>query len=97
MISQSFKGNRKNTFEYMHPSTPLPKQQQAVHCVCACRSSAGVGAGSRDRVHTPCAMDHEILSFLIHISRFGFIPCAAWEVLRHNLLILVGLPSLIRV
>ena len=29
------------------------------HCVCECRSSAGVGAGRRDRVHTPCAMDHE--------------------------------------
>ena len=30
MISQSFKGNKKNIFEYMHPSTPLPKQQQAM-------------------------------------------------------------------
>ena len=29
--------------------------------MCACRSSAGVGAGSRDRVHTPWprAIDHE--------------------------------------
>ena len=35
MISQSFKGNKKNTFENMHPSTPLPKQQQAMPlCVC---------------------------------------------------------------
>ena len=62
MISHSFKGNKKNIFEYMHPSTPLPKQQQAMPLsVCACRSSAGVGAGSRDGVHTPlpCAMDHE--------------------------------------
>ena len=58
MISQSFKGNKKNTLEYMDPSTPLPKQQQAMP-LCVCRSSTGVGAGSRDRVHTPCAMDHE--------------------------------------
>ena len=55
--------------------------------MCACRSSTGVGAGSRDRVHTqwPHAMDHEglpiwfvieieILSFLM--DRFDFIPCA---------------------
>ena len=60
MISQSSKGNKKNIFEYMHPSTPLPKQQQAISMyVCACRSSTRVGAGSRDRMHTPCAMDHE--------------------------------------
>ena len=32
MIGQSFKGNKKNIFEYMHHSTPLPKQQQAM-CV----------------------------------------------------------------
>ena len=30
MISQAFTGNKKNTVEYMHPSTPLPKQQQAM-------------------------------------------------------------------
>ena len=30
MISQPFNGNKKNTFEYMHPSTSLPKQQQAM-------------------------------------------------------------------
>ena len=35
MISQSFKGNKKNIFEYMHPSARLPKEQQAVPlCVC---------------------------------------------------------------
>ena len=52
-------------FQSMHPSTPLPNQQQAVPLhvttVFACRSSTRVGAGSRERVHTPwpCAMDHE--------------------------------------
>ena len=50
MISQSFKGNKKNIFEY---------SSRQCHCGCACISSARVGAGSRDRVHTPCAMDHE--------------------------------------
>ena len=30
VISQSFKENKKNIFEYMHPSTPLPMQQQTV-------------------------------------------------------------------
>ena len=28
IVGQSFKGNEKNIFEYTHPSTPLPKQQQ---------------------------------------------------------------------
>ena len=61
MVSQSLKGNKKNIFEYMHPSTPLPKQQQAMPLCMCMQISAGVGAGSRDRVHTlwPCAMDHE--------------------------------------
>ena len=88
-MSQSFAGNKRSEFECMHPSTPLPKQQQAVSlCVCMLPSTR-VGAGT-DWVHTPwpCAMDHEgllkawfvieneILSILIHISRFDFIPCA---------------------
>ena len=70
MISQSFKGSKKNTFEHMHLSAPLPKQQQAmplcVHADLALGRQQGAGsreqgAGSRDRVPTPwpCAKGHE--------------------------------------
>ena len=31
MISQSLKGNKKNIFEYMHPSTPVPNATVCVH------------------------------------------------------------------
>ena len=39
IVSQSFNRDKKNVFEYiyapLHPSTPLPKQQQAA-TVCVC-------------------------------------------------------------
>ena len=44
-----------------HPPPLCQSSSRQGHCVCACRSSAGVGAGNRGRVHTPWpyVMDHE--------------------------------------
>ena len=76
MISQAFKGNTKNTFKNMHPSTPLPKQQQAM---CACRSSAGVGAGSRDRV-TGVVIERTSVSMnILKVGKWGLLTYSlAW-------------------
>ena len=54
IISQSFKGNKKNTFEYMHPSTPLPKSAaQAAGNATVC-VHADLALGSEQGAGTEC-------------------------------------------